>query len=240
MKDQSQLLLIALAVAFAVALCLTVALISVGASKKEEPVTLPPERTYPALPSGTTAQTAALPAATTAAPTMRSGMVFRSNGDGTCTLESALDYREAFAVIPERSPAGEIVTAIAPRAFCGNETVAAIRIPECVTEIGAYAFADCAGLVYISVSEQNPRFCDVGGVLYSADGTELILYPPLHEGESVSIPSTVTSIADMAFYGCAYLREVCFSGSPAQWEQIRIGTKNYSLTAASVRFYAVG
>ena len=43
----------------------------------------------------------------------------------------------------------------------------------------------------------------------------------------------------MAFYGCTYLEEIRFSGSPAQWENIRIGTKNYSLTAASVAFYAV-
>ena len=76
-------------------------------------------------------------------------------------------------------------------------------------------------------------------MLYTSDGSELILYPARHAGAAALIPATVREIADMAFYGCAYLEEIRFSGSPAQWENIRIGTKNYSLTAASVVFYAV-
>ena len=240
MKSQSQLLMIALAVVFAVALCLTIALICIGASGKKEQEPQTTERTRYYIP-GTSTSFPEPPEeiTTTLEIDVRGGMVFRTNGNGTCALESIGDCRETFAVIPDRSPSGDRVTGISTRAFYGCETVAAIQIPAGVTDIGELAFAACPNLVYISVSESNPRYCDVEGVLYSADGSELILYPARHAGESVTVPATVRRIADMAFYQCAYLAEIRFTGSPAQWEDIRIGSKNYSLTAASVAFYAV-
>lgn len=241
MKTQSQLLMIALAVVFAVALCLTVALICLGASDKQEQQAPTTERTRYYIPGTGTS----FPAPTEEITTVleidaRGGMVFRANGNGTCALESIGGCREAFAVIPEYAPSGDRVTEIATRAFYGCTTVAAIQIPAGVIAIGELAFADCPNLVYISVSESNPHYCDVEGVLYTADGGELILYPARHAGETVVVPATVRRISDMAFYQCAYLSEVRFTGSPAQWEDIRIGSKNYSLTAAAVAFYAVG
>ncbi len=241
MRTQSQLLMIALAVVFAVALCLTIALICLGAADKQETETQPPERTRYYIPGTTTSFPEPTEEVTTVLEIdVRGGMVFRTNGNGTCALESVGDCREAFAVIPEFSPSGDRVTEIATRAFYGCQTVAAIQIPASITVIGDLAFADCPNLVYISVSESNPRYCDVEGVLYTADGSELILYPARHAGEAVVVPATVRRISDMAFYQCAYLSEVHFTGSPAQWEDIRIGSKNYSLTAAAVAFYAVG
>lgn len=238
----SQLLLIALAAVFAVALCLTIALICLGSAQRKETETQPhTERTYiGASTVGTLCPVTTAPMITTALTQARlDGMVFRTNGNGTCTLESARDCRDAFAVIPERSPAGDLVTGIAARAFYGCETVAAIRIPAAVSMIGDLAFADCPNLVYLSVSESNPCYCDVEGVLYTADGGTLLLYPACHAGTFVTLPATVRVIADMAFYQCTYLSEIRFTGSPAQWEEIRIGSKNYSLVAASVTFYAV-
>ena len=241
MKNPSQLLMVALAVVFAVALCLTIALICMGAFQKEVPsVPAPTEHTRYYIP-GTSISYLAPPAEESPKESEQDsscGMVFRSTGNGVCVLESVGSCRDAFAVIPDRAPNGDRVVGISARAFYGCETVAAIQIPAGVTAIGDLAFAGCSNLVYISVSESNPRFCDAEGVLYSSDGSELILYPAQHAGTVVSIPATVHRIADMAFYGCAYLEEVRFSGSPAQWENIRIGIKNYSLTAASVVFYA--
>lgn len=239
MKSQSQLLMVALAAVFAIAFCLTVVLICMGASGRKETETQATEHTRYYIPgTGTSFPEPTEEIVTTLEMDLRGGMVFRTNGNGTCALESIGDCREAFAVIPERSPSGDRVTGISTRAFYGCETVAAIQIPSGVTDIGELAFADCPNLVYISVSESNPRYCDVEGVLYSADGSELILYPARHAGESVTVPATVRRIADMAFYQCAYLAEIRFTGSPAQWEDIRIGSKNYSLTAASVAFYS--
>lgn len=243
MKNPNQFLMIALAVVFATALCLTIALICIGASQNSDDGSdeVPPERTRYYIPGTTITYlppSEEVPAETdeTALPI---GLVFRSVGSGECTLESVGACREAFVAIPDRSPAGDRVTGISARAFYGCETVAAIRIPAGVSSVGNLAFADCPNLVYISVSEQNLYFSDADGVLYTSDGSRLILYPARHAGTSVIIPATVGEIADMAFYNCSFLEEIRFSGSPAQWETIRIGSKNYSLTAASVVFHAI-
>lgn len=239
MKNSGQLLMVALAAVFGVALCLTIVLICLGSEREKEAAEAPPEHTRSTLPdTGTAAGIPSESVVSTLEIDIRGGMVFRTNGNGTCSLESVGDCREAFAVIPERSPSGDRVTGISSRAFFGCETVVAIQIPSGITVIGDLAFADCPNLMYISVSEDNPRFCDVNGVLFSADGGELILYPARHAGTSVIVPATVRSISDMAFYQCAYLEEIRFTGSPAQWEDIRIGSRNYSLTAAAVAFYA--
>lgn len=241
MRNPSQLLMVALAVVFAVALCLTIALICLGTFQKEEtPAPSPQTRTRCYLPS-TTVPYLAPPTETTATEAETEapcGMIFRRTGNGVCVLESVGSCHDAFAVIPERSPSGDRVIGISARAFYGCETVTAIQIPAGITSIGDLAFADCPNLVYISVSESNPRFCDADGVLYTSDGSELILYPARHAGSYARIPSTVREIADMAFYNAAFLEEIRFSGSPAQWEEIRIGSKNYSIAAASVLFNA--
>lgn len=240
MKSQNQLLLVALAVIFAVALALTVALICLNVSQKQDREENPPDRTRYYIPGSTVYETEpATAVVTTVEIDLTNGMVFRSSGNGTCALESIGNCRDAFAVIPEYAPSGDLVTGISARAFYGCETVTAIQIPSGVTIIGDLAFADCPNLIYISVSESNTRFCDVEGVLYTSDGSRLIAYPPRHAGAEIIIPATVVEISDMAFYNCVYLSTVRYTGSPAQWEQIRIGSKNYSLTASAVVFYAL-
>ena len=139
-------------------------------------------------------------------------------------------------MIPERSPSGDTVTEIADRAVMGCETVTAIQIPATVKKIGELAFASCPNLIYISVDEGNTAYRDDDGVLYTADGRALLLYPPMRAGSTVYIPYSVTEISEMAFYQCAYLSSVRYAGTPADWECIRIGSQNYSLTAASMRW----
>ena len=143
-------------------------------------------------------------------------------------------------IIPTTSPSGDVVTSIAARAFYGCTFAASIQIPSTVSSIGALAFAACPNLIYIAVEVGNYSFCDVDGVLYSADGTTLLLYPAMRAGANLTISSVTTEIADMAFYNCAYLTHIYYAGSAEQWERISIGTKNYSLTAASKTFYGTG
>ncbi len=237
MRTQSQALMIALAIVFTVALALTVALICLNSAQKElsgEVPTLPPTDPDTALPTlPTAAVTESLPTAE-----LGNGLFFRSIGNGCCTLESIGTCRDAFVVIPEYSPAGERVTSVSDKALMGCETVTAIQIPDTVWSIGELAFADCPNLIYISVSESNSAYCDREGVLYTADGRTLLLYPPLHAGNSLYLSPEVTAIAEMAFYRCAYLTGIRYGGTAEQWERIAIGAKNYSLTAASV-VYAV-
>ena len=238
----TQMLLIILAIVFAVALALTIAMISLSYMQIESEDTRVPEQnttwpfpevTTPILLESTTPTETTVPEEIT---TQSNALAFASAGDGTCTLIGIGSCTDACVVIPAYSPAGDQVTAIAARALYGLKQINAIQIPETVEHIGALAFAACPNLVYISVSDQNEDYCDIDGILYTSDGRALLLYPPMRAGASVTISLVTTEIAEMAFYNCAYLTHVYYTGSPEMWERIAIGSKNYSLIAAAKTF----
>ena len=238
----TQTFLIILAIVFAIALALTIAMISLSYMRVESEDTRPPvtDTTRP-LPQSTTLW---LPEVTTPEVTTvpeeitmpSNSLSFASAGDGTCTVVGIGSCTDACVVIPAYSPAGDKVTTVAARALYGKKQINAIQIPATVEHIGALAFANCPNLVYISVSDQNEEYCDIDGILYTSDGRELLLYPPMRAGASVTISLVTTEIAEMAFYNCAYLSHVYYTGTPEQWERISIGAKNYSLTAAAKTF----
>ena len=238
----TQTLLMILAIVFAVALALTIAMISLSYTRveseeekgREEHTTRPlPEATTPIL-LGTTTPEETTKFEEVTAPS--NTLAFASAGDGTCTLVGIGSCTDSCVVIPNYSPAGDRVTTIAARALYGQKQINAIQIPATVEHIGTLAFANCPNLVYISVSDQNEDYCDIDGILYTSDGRELLLYPPMRAGASVTISLVTTEIAEMAFYNCAYLAHVYYTGSPEAWERITIGAKNYSLIAASKTF----
>ncbi len=254
MKTQPPVLMIGLAVIFAVALILTLVLIcmsfsGIASNLPEESGTdgQPPLSLSP-LPTGSEANTggillppgssAATTEATTAAtlPDIGNGLSYLSYGNGTCKVSGIGSCIDACVVIPEYSPAGDLVIEIAPAAFYECATVTAVQIPASVERIGELAFAACNNLMYISVSSQNVAYCDVDGVLYNASRSTLILYPPLHAGTELFLDRRTVRIAEMAFYRCAYLKTVHYLGSPEEWDAMLIGSKNYALAAASMTF----
>lgn len=241
MKNQTQLLTFALAIAFVTALALAVALICVFFVREEEPSPTepPPEWTTPAYITLTPSLTLAPPTTTEEATTeedLGRGMLFTSYGNGSCILVGLGSCTDACVVIPEFAPNGDRVVEIAARAFYGAPSVAAIQIPAGVTRIGALAFGDCRNLSYITVDGRNTAFCDRNGVLYTADGETLILYPALRQGSSYTLGRDVTEIREMAFYNCVYLKSINYTGTAEEWDEIRIGAKNHSLTAAAKSF----
>lgn len=247
MRPQSQSLMIALAIIFAMALALAVALLCISYLRDEpfyfpqdtdmendlpafNPDTLPPlEETGESLTDEEETDAPVL-------PDPSNGLRYASNGNGTCRLVSVGSCTDACVVIPEFSSAGDRVVEIADRAFYGCATVTAVQIPSSVKLIGELAFADCKNLVYISVSVQNLVYCDIEGVLYTSDERTLILYPPKRAGTTATIRGVTVEICDMAFYNCAYLTCVTYTGSAEQWDNMRIGYKNYSLSAAAKTF----
>ena len=239
MKSQSQILMIALAISFAMALALTVALICISYIKETPPEYESDGWTLPIYPATESLALSTVIEPTTdepPAPVLSNGLRFVSNGDGTCVLVGIGSCEDSCVVIPEFAPSGERVTDVAAMAFYGCGMVKAIQIPASVRYIGNLAFAACSELAYISVSPNNPDYCDVDGVLYTKGQRRLILYPPMRVGKVAVIDTFTAEIADMAFYGCAYLASIDYRGSAEQWESIRIGMKNYSLTAASKSF----
>jgi len=91
-------------------------------------------------------------------------------------------------------------------AFLHCNALKNIHLPEHVNHIGYGAFADCQTLEEISVSENNPCFTSVDGVLYDKSVTELYCCPA--GKKSVQIPDTVQRIRKFAFAGCRHLTEI--------------------------------
>ncbi len=73
------------------------------------------------------------------------------------------------------------ITAVGEYAFNCDEKVLTINIGAGVTEIDNKAFYSCWNLEAIFVDENNPNYCDIDGVLYNKDKTELIMYPVNHD-----------------------------------------------------------
>ena len=82
-----------------------------------------------------------------------------------------------FIVYDEKKP----VTSIHEYAFNCDATLRTVYIGETVTSIDSKAFYSCWALQCIYVDEDNPNYCDIDGVLYNKDKTELICYPIDHD-----------------------------------------------------------
>lgn len=77
-----------------------------------------------------------------------------------------------------------------------------IYIPSSVAEIPFDTFWNCKQLQKITVSDDNPYFCDVDGVLFTKDMSELIYYPIGRPGDSYTVPEGVSIIGDSSFNLC--------------------------------------
>lgn len=73
------------------------------------------------------------------------------------------------------------VTSVNEYAFNCDEKLKVINIGPNVTNIESKAFYSCWALECIYVDENNPNYCDIDGVLYNKDKTELICYPINHD-----------------------------------------------------------
>ncbi len=89
-----------------------------------------------------------------------------------------------------------------PLAISGN-----ITIPDSVTSIGESAFSGCSSLTGIIVSENNPNYASQDGILYNKEKTKIIEVPLAISGD-ITIPDSVTSIGNSAFYNCYRLTSI--------------------------------
>ena len=199
----------------------------------DAPLYTTPTYQSPSAEEETTTERATTEEPTTEAPHEKS-LEYISNGNGTCTVAGIGDVSDTCIIIPEKSPSGEVVTGIADKAFYGNVRINAIQIPSTVTHIGDMSFGGCTSLIYISVSSENKSFIDQGGILYSKDMKTLIHYPALKGNDTLTLPNSLTTICDMAFYDCNSLKYIDFNGTMSEWAKIEIGEYNYGLFSISV------
>ncbi len=62
-----------------------------------------------------------------------------------------------------------------------DDKITTIRIGKNVKTVDPKAFYSCWALQNIEVDENNPNYCDIDGVLYNKDKTELLCYPCNHD-----------------------------------------------------------
>ena len=98
------------------------------------------------------------------------------------------------------------VTAIGREAFWDCYSLSSVSIPSTVTTIGERVFDGCDSLKEITVDEANADYASVDGVLYDKEISTLLCCPGAKT--SVSIPNSVTTIGDYAFYGCSLLESI--------------------------------
>jgi hypothetical protein len=107
----------------------------------------------------------------------------------------------------------EGVKSIERYAFFGCANLTSITIPNSVISIENGAFLSCTSLTSITVAGNNAHYSSVDGVLFSKAKDTLILYPKGRSGTYYTIPSSVISIANRAFFASANLTSVTIPNS---------------------------
>uniref|UniRef100_UPI0037DDC2AC leucine-rich repeat domain-containing protein n=1 Tax=Methanomethylophilus alvi TaxID=1291540 RepID=UPI0037DDC2AC len=105
------------------------------------------------------------------------------------------------------------VTSIGYDAFFGCTSLSSVTIPDSVTSIGNYAFSECTSLTAINVAEGNTAYVSENGVLFNKSKTSLIQYPAGKTDSAYTIPDSVTSIGNYAFFSADSLKSIEVSGN---------------------------
>lgn len=110
----------------------------------------------------------------------------------------------ALSVIPDTVIKGGVsyqVIGIWEKAFYRNNHVTSVTIGANVSSVIPSAFAGCTSLKEITVDNGNQYFCSSEGVLYDIGKLYLYIYPAQKTEESFTVPDTVKTIGQYAFYG---------------------------------------
>ena len=98
-------------------------------------------------------------------------------------------------------------------AFNGCHKITSVHIPETIHGIGDAAFGDMPNCKKILVSDKNPYYKSIDGVLYTKDGKVLLAYPAGKKDTVFRVPDGVKYIASGAFMKADHLTKVILPGS---------------------------
>lgn len=147
-------------------------------------------------------------------------MAFELNQDGTAyTLVSYKNTASQTELAIPDTFEGIPVTAIGAMAIQNCDDLLKIGIGAHLVKIDKWGVFGCRHLKEYTVSEDNPAFTAMGGVLFSKDMARLVSYPnantavydkggALLEEVRYTVPEGVAAIAHCAFYKCYALEEV--------------------------------
>lgn len=132
--------------------------------------------------------------------------------DGKVTITACSTSIVGEIVIP--STLGDApVTSIGNDAFRDCISLTKITIPESVESISYTAFSNCSNLQKIIVDKNNSNFSSIDGILFNKNRTSLIYYPKGYALTNYTIPDSVTSIGDGAFWCCSYIESIIIPDS---------------------------
>ena len=94
-------------------------------------------------------------------------------------------------------------TVMEQNVFTGCTSLSRLEIPASMTSLTPSA--GCVSLSEINVSPANTSYSSKDGVLFNADGSEIVWFPMGKDGD-YTLPSTVVSIGDYAFQECSITR----------------------------------
>ena len=132
------------------------------------------------------------------------------------------------------------VTSLGEKAFLYCTSLTSLTITNSVTSIGKGICARCTQLKQINVDEGNPNYTSIDGNLYTKDKKTLVQYAIGKKDTSFTIPSSVTSIDNVAFYDCPSLTSITIPNSVTSiGEYAFYGCKNlktvYNLSKLKVK-----
>ena len=124
-------------------------------------------------------------------------------------ISSCLKLTKLVFLEPEGSQTAEALT-IKAKAFYSCPNLTTVTLPSYLVDLDLTAFTSCRSLMEINVTKGD-YYSSKGGFICSADGSTL-LYASRYIDSAITIPEGVTAIADGAFEGCKYLKQVTIPG----------------------------
>lgn len=122
------------------------------------------------------------------------GLEFKLNSDANSYSVTGIGSCTDTDVVIPQTYKGKNVTAIGDDAFKGCDNLTCVTIIDGITSIGKYAFTDCGAQIKY---EENSTLSEIERYAFCR-----------YQGESITIPDTVTVINDCVFYNCIWLKTV--------------------------------
>ncbi len=136
------------------------------------------------------------------------------------------------------------VTTIGEEAFYSCRRLGKIVLPNSISSIGCGAFDNCIKLSNISlpnritvINENTFWGCKSLPSIYLPESVVSIKESAFYgcgSLASINVANSVTDIGNYAFGECFSLKDVFYSGTRAEWNQIQIGEGNECLTNATI------